>query len=49
MNRNISSIEAAIAGVYVHGLYADLYKESYPQLTMKSSDIVDQIRRAMGV
>jgi len=44
MNLNISSIEAAIAGVYVHGLCADMYKETYPAATMKSGDIIEYIR-----
>ncbi|MCL1864628.1 MAG: NAD(P)H-hydrate dehydratase [Spirochaetes bacterium] len=48
MNSNISPVEAAIAGVYIHGLCADLYKETYPHLTMKSSDIVDNVRRVVG-
>ena len=48
MNQNISSIEAAIAGVYIHGLCADLYKETHPAMTMKSSDIIDNIRKALS-
>ncbi|MCL2154632.1 MAG: NAD(P)H-hydrate dehydratase [Leptospirales bacterium] len=44
MNLNVSSIEAAIAGVYIHGLCADLYKETNPTMTMKSSDIIEYIR-----
>ncbi|MCL1832997.1 MAG: NAD(P)H-hydrate dehydratase [Leptospirales bacterium] len=49
MNFNIPSVEAAIAGVYIHGLCADLYKETYPSMTMKSSDIVAEIRHVMAL
>jgi NAD(P)H-hydrate epimerase len=48
MNLNIPSIDAAIAGVYIHGLCADLYKEIYPAMTMKSSDIIEFIKRALS-
>jgi NAD(P)H-hydrate epimerase len=47
MNRDISPIEAASAGVYIHGLCADIYINTAAASTMSASDIVNNIRSAL--
>lgn len=47
MNREIPAIEAAAAGVYIHGLCADVYGESSVISSMRASDIIKNIRPAM--
>lgn len=47
MNRKIKTIEAAAAGVYIHGLTADIYSINSPASTMKASDIIKNIRTAI--
>lgn len=47
MNRNIPPIEAAAAGVYIHGLCADLFINTSSASTMSASDIVNNIRSAV--
>jgi len=44
MNSKISSLEAAAAGVFIHGLCADLYNETSISSTMSASDIINNIR-----
>lgn len=44
MNTDISPVEAAATGVFIHGLCADVYSESSIASTMSASDIVNNIR-----
>ena len=44
MNRDISAIEAATAGVYIHGLCADFYGRTSVVSAMRASDIINNIR-----
>lgn len=47
MNTGISPIEAAAAGVYIHGLCADLFIKTSLASTMSASDIITNIRSAI--
>ncbi|PKL18336.1 MAG: hypothetical protein CVV49_06435 [Spirochaetae bacterium HGW-Spirochaetae-5] len=49
MNMNISAIEAASAGVFIHGKSADIFSENAGQLTMRASDIITNIRTALNL
>jgi NAD(P)H-hydrate epimerase len=48
MNMDISSIEAASAGVFIHGKTADIFSENAGQLSMRASDIISNIRTAVN-
>ncbi len=47
MNLNIGAIEAAAAGVYIHGLCAEVYSETQAVSTMSASDIINNIRKVI--
>lgn len=47
MNADTSVIESAAAGVYIHGLCADLYSETSPSRTIRASDIINIIRAVL--
>ena len=49
MNMDVPLIEAGAAGMYIHGLCADLYLSGNPQYTMKAGDIIDNIREALKI
>lgn len=48
MNTGIPVFDAAITGVYIHGLCADIYSMSENVLTMNASDIIQNIRSAIN-
>lgn len=48
ISMNIPVLDAAIAGVYVHGMCADIYSETGIVSTMKASDIINNIRAAIN-
>jgi NAD(P)H-hydrate epimerase len=47
LNMKIPAIEAAAAGVFIHGSCADLYFKSSAAVTMRASDITDNIREVI--
>ena len=47
MNTPVPVIKAAIAGVYIHGMCADIYSETRTSSTMRASDIISTIRTAV--
>ncbi len=47
LNRIPDALNAASAGVYIHGLCADIYSETNQRDTMSASDIIDFIRPAI--
>lgn len=47
INRDITAIEAASAGVYIHGLCADVYSENSVISSMRASDIINSIRTVL--
>jgi NAD(P)H-hydrate epimerase len=49
MNMDIPLIQAGAAGMYIHGLCADIYLSENPQYTMKAGDIIDRIREALKI
>jgi len=49
MNKDIVAIEAAISGVYIHGLCADLYGKHSAVSTMSATDIINNIRSVIAL
>ena len=49
MNMDIPIIQAGAAGMYIHGLCADIFLSENPQYTMKSGDIIERIREAFKI
>lgn len=48
MNRELTIIQSAAAGVFIHGLAADIFSEKTIAATMSASDIVNNIRSAIS-
>jgi NAD(P)H-hydrate epimerase len=49
MNMDISLIDAASAGVFIHGASADIFSNNTEPLTMCASDIITNIRTALSL
>ena len=47
MNQDISALNAASAGVFIHGLCADEYGKKCPVSTMSAADIISNIRNVI--
>lgn len=47
MNLDIPLLNAGGAGMYLHGLCADIFVSENPQVTMKAGDIIDNIKNAL--
>ncbi len=47
LNTKLTPIEAAAAGVFIHGFCADIYSESSVSSTMSASDIINNIRESI--
>jgi NAD(P)H-hydrate epimerase len=46
--QNYSAINAAIIGVYIHGLAADITKSKFNEKTMLPSDVVNHYAEAFN-
>lgn len=49
MNLDITLLQAGGAGMYLHGLCADIFVSENPQRTMKAGDIIDNIKNAFKI
>jgi len=49
MNMDISLIDAASAGVFIHGASADIFSQHAEPLNMRATDIIENIRTALSL
>jgi NAD(P)H-hydrate epimerase len=48
MGQGLSNLDAAVLGVYIHGLAGDIAAEKLGQVSLIATDIIDSLPKAFG-